>query len=151
MKRMLTCLALLAWLPLYVMAGEARLNTDHPELEGRLVELADKLRCVVCQNESVADSNSELATAMRRELRTQLAQGKTDQEAIDFMVARYGDFVLYEPPFKPVTYLLWFGPALFLMLGGGAWYLTLRRRRAVTDTPLSAQQQAAAKKLLQDS
>ncbi len=93
--------------------------------------LAEDLRCLVCQNESLAGSRAELAEDLRREIRAQMKAGKSDPEVIEYLTTRYGDFVLYRPPFKPVTYLLWLGPFLFLAIGGAVWYVTLRRRRQV--------------------
>lgn len=123
-------------------------NAENPVIEARLVKLAEDLRCLVCQNESLAGSHAELAEDLRREIREQMKAGKNDAEVIDYLTTRYGDFVLYRPPFKPVTYLLWLGPLLFLGIGGAAWYMTLRRRRAVQDTPVDEQKLAAAAQLL---
>jgi cytochrome c-type biogenesis protein CcmH len=90
--------------------------------------LEEELRCLVCQNQTLADSNAPLAEDLRREVRELAAQGKNDQEIKDYLVARYGDFVLYKPPVKQTTWLLWFGP--FALLAGGAvvWAMVLRRR-----------------------
>ena len=114
--------------------GEARPLADDPVIEQRMVNLAEDLRCLVCQNESLAGSKAELAEDLRREIRDQMKAGKDDKEVIEYLTTRYGDFVLYRPPFKPVTYLLWLGPLLFLGIGGAAWVATLRRRRAVQVT-----------------
>jgi cytochrome c-type biogenesis protein CcmH len=103
-------------------------NADDPVIEARLINLAEDLRCLVCQNESLAGSHAALAEDLRREIRAQMKAGKDDREVIAYLTDRYGDFVLYRPPFKPVTWLLWLGPVLFLGVGGGAWFLTLRRR-----------------------
>jgi len=129
---------------------EARPNADDPVIEQRMVNLADDLRCLVCQNESLAGSHAELAEDLRREIRSQMKAGKNDKEVIEYLTTRYGDFVLYRPPFKPVTYLLWFGPLLFLGIGGAAWVMTLRRRRAVQAVPVDEKKLAAAAQLLEE-
>ncbi|MHB1401260.1 MAG: cytochrome c-type biogenesis protein [Thiobacillus sp.] len=125
-------------------------NAEDPVIEQRLVNLAEDLRCLVCQNESLAGSHAELAEDLRREIRTQMKAGKDDREVIAYLTERYGDFVLYRPPFKPVTYLLWLGPLLFLGIGGGAWVMTLRRRRAVQAAPVDEKKLAAAAQLLEE-
>ena len=129
---------------------QAQPNADDPVIEQRLVNLAEDLRCLVCQNESLAGSKAELAEDLRREIRTQMKAGKDDREVIAYLTERYGDFVLYRPPFKPVTYLLWLGPLLFLGIGGGAWVMTLRRRRAVQAAPVDEKKLAAAAQLLEE-
>ncbi len=129
---------------------EARPLADDPEIEQRMINLAEDLRCLVCQNESLAGSHAELAEDLRREIRGQMKAGKDDKEVIEYLTTRYGDFVLYRPPFKPVTYLLWLGPLLFLGIGGAAWYATLRRRRAVQDAPVDEKKLAAAAQLLKE-
>jgi cytochrome c-type biogenesis protein CcmH len=96
--------------------------------EARLKNLEEELRCLVCQNQTLADSNAPLAEDLRREVRELAQQGKSDAEIKQYLVARYGDFVLYKPPVKPTTYLLWFGPFAFLLGGGLVWYVVLRRR-----------------------
>ena len=131
-------------------AKEALPNAEDPEIEQRMVRLAEDLRCLVCQNESLAGSKAELAEDLRREIRAQMKAGKDDKEVIAYLTERYGDFVLYRPPFKPVTWLLWLGPVLFLGIGGGAWYMTLRRRRAVQDAPVDEKKLAAAAQLLEE-
>lgn len=129
---------------------EALPITDDPVIEQRLVNLAEDLRCLVCQNESLAGSHAELAEDLRREIRQQMKAGKNDKEVIEYLTTRYGDFVLYRPPFKPVTYLLWLGPLLFLGIGGAAWVTTLRRRRAMQVPPLDEKKLAAAAQLLEE-
>lgn len=131
-------------------AGEAAPNAEDPVIEQRMIKLSEDLRCLVCQNESLAGSHAELAEDLRREIRAQMKAGKSDREVLDYLIARYGDFVLYQPPFKPVTYLLWLGPLLFLLIGGGVWYATLKKRRALKETPLDEKQLAAAEQLLND-
>ena len=129
---------------------EALPNAEDPEIEQRMVRLAEDLRCLVCQNESLAGSHAELAEDLRREIRAQMKAGKNDKEVVDYLTERYGDFVLYRPPFKPVTYLLWLGPLLFLAVGGGAWIMTLRRRRAAAAIPQDEKKLAAAAQLLEE-
>ena len=131
-------------------AGEAAPNAEDPVIEQRMIKLAEDLRCLVCQNESLAGSHAELAEDLRREIREQMKAGKNDKEVIEYLTNRYGDFVLYHPPFKPVTYLLWLGPLLFLLIGGGAWYATLKKRRTLKETPVDEKQLAAAEQLLEE-
>ncbi|MDP2786537.1 MAG: cytochrome c-type biogenesis protein CcmH [Pseudomonadota bacterium] len=131
-------------------AGEAAPVGEDPVIEQRMVKLSEDLRCLVCQNESLAGSHAELAEDLRKEIRTQMKAGKGDKEVIEYLTTRYGDFVLYRPPFKPLTYLLWLGPLLFLGIGGGVWYVTLKKRRAQIDTPVDEKQLAAAAQLLDE-
>ncbi len=148
MKSLLFALLFLLGTPL--LAGEAAPVGEDPAIEQRMVNLASDLRCLVCQNESLAGSHAELAEDLRREIRAQMKAGKSDQEVIEYLTTRYGDFVLYRPPFKPVTYVLWLGPLLFLGLGLAAWYLVLKKRRATQNPPLDAQQLAAAAQILDE-
>jgi cytochrome c-type biogenesis protein CcmH len=97
--------------------------------EQRIRQLEEKLRCLVCQNQSLADSNAELAGDLRKQVRDQVAAGRSDEEIVAYLVQRYGDFVLYEPPFKATTALLWVGPFLLLAAGAGFLVLAVRRRR----------------------
>ena len=134
-------------LPAFSYAGQAKELAADPVLEKRMVGLAEKLRCLVCQNETLASSHAELAEDLRREVREQMRMGKSDQEIIDYLVARYGDFVLYQPPMKRYTLLLWFGPFALLLIGAGVLVYQLRKRRkTVQETELTpeAQQRAAA-------
>jgi cytochrome c-type biogenesis protein CcmH len=136
-------------LPAFSYAGEAQDMAADPVLEKRMIGLAEKLRCLVCQNESLASSHAELAQDLRREVRDQMAQGKDDQEILDYLVARYGDFVLYEPPVKSYTLLLWFGPFALLLTGGGVLYYQLRKRRqTVQESVLTPEAQKRAESLL---
>lgn len=137
-------------LSLVAHAGEAQPNAEDPVIEQRLIKMAKDLRCLVCQNESLAGSRAELAEDLRREIREQIKAGKSDQEVIAYLTERYGDFVLYRPAFKPVTYLLWLGPLLFLGVGAGIWYLTLKKRRAIEAIPADEKQLAAAAQLLDE-
>lgn len=131
----MSALLLAAALTAPVWANEAAPNADDPVIEQRMNRLAEDLRCLVCQNESLAGSRAELAEDLRREIRAQMKAGKSDPEVIEYLTTRYGDFVLYRPPFKPVTYLLWLGPFLFLAIGGAVWTVTLRRRRQLQTHP----------------
>jgi cytochrome c-type biogenesis protein CcmH len=148
MKHLLMSAFLLLAVPAW--AGEAAPNAEDPVIEQRMINLAEDLRCLVCQNESLAGSHAELAEDLRREIRAQMKEGKDDKQVIEYLTTRYGDFVLYRPPFKPVTYLLWLGPLAFLGIGVGVWYLTLKRRRALQDTPVDEKQLAAAAQLLDE-
>ena len=109
-------------------AKEAAPMAEDLAIEKRMVAISEELRCLVCQNESLSGSHAELAQDLRREIRKMIGEGKTDQEILDFMVARYGDFVRYRPPMKPTTWLLWGGPFLLLAGGIGALIAFLRRR-----------------------
>jgi len=133
-------------------AAEAVALADDPVVEQRLIVIAEELRCLVCQNESLAGSRAELAMDLRREVRTLIKAGKSDAEIKEFLVSRYGDFVLYKPPVKPITWLLWFGPLLLLF---GAVIFLLRIIRASqkeTDQPkLDDAQRAKAQALLHDT
>ena len=117
------------------------------DLDRRVAELSQELRCLVCQNQTLAESNAPLAVDLRNQVREQLAAGKTEQDVIDFMVARYGDFVLYRPPFKASTLFLWVGPFVFLLLG--AWLLVRRVGRRAPEVSLSDEDRARAAKLLE--
>ncbi len=108
-------------------AKEAIPEAQDPALEARMVHITAELRCLVCQNQTIADSHADLAVDLRRQVREQLTAGRSDAEIVDYMTARYGDFVLYRPPFKTITVLLWLGPAL--MLGGGLLVLAIVLRR----------------------
>jgi cytochrome c-type biogenesis protein CcmH len=99
-----------------------------PVLEARVLKLSAQLRCLVCQNQTIADSNAELAVDLKRQVREMLGRGATDREVIDFMTARYGDFVLYRPPVKSSTAVLWFGPGVLLVVAVGVFLFILRRR-----------------------
>lgn len=101
----------------------------------RIRALEEKLRCLVCQNQTLADSNAELAGDLRREVREQVSAGKSDEEIVGFLVQRYGDFVLYEPPFKATTALLWLGPFLLLAAAAGVLIVAVRRRRNAPEEP----------------
>lgn len=134
-KRVLSLL--LAATPLLVYAEQAPRPAPDPILEKRVLTIAEELRCLVCQNQTIADSDAALAVDLRGQVREKLAQGMSDRDVTDFMVERYGDFVLYRPPVKTTTWLLWFGP--FLLLAGGLIGLGLKliRRPHTEPTALS--------------
>jgi len=146
MRRLLVLL-LLAALAWSASAREARPLADDEAVEQRLIGIAEELRCLVCQNESLAGSRAELALDLRREIRTLIRSGKSDAEILDFLVSRYGDFVRYRPPLKPATWLLWLGPFALLGVALAALFLHLRRR-GVAAAPLSAAERARAEALL---
>jgi cytochrome c-type biogenesis protein CcmH len=128
-------------------------RSDDPVTEKRLQKLSEELRCLVCQNQNIADSNAELAQDLRREVRSMIKAGKSDKEIVDFMVARYGDFVLYRPPVQGNTLLLWGGPVALLILGIIALIRYQRRRAervAAEDKPLSAEEASRAEALLKE-
>jgi cytochrome c-type biogenesis protein CcmH len=108
-------------------SGQAVDVAADPALEKRVQALAAELRCLVCQNQSLADSHAPLAIDLKNQVREQLQAGRSEREIIDYMTQRYGDFVLYRPPFKASTLLLWLGPALLLLIGGGLFWRTLRQ------------------------
>jgi cytochrome c-type biogenesis protein CcmH len=148
---MRTLLALLiALAPLAAAANEAQPTDLDPVAQKRLIDLTSQFRCLVCQNETIADSTADLAADLRREVREQIQAGKTDAEIRDFMTTRYGDFVLYRPPLKGTTVLLWFGPALLLVVGIVVLVRVMRsrRRRADADRPLSDEERSRAAALL---
>ncbi len=124
-----------AWVGATALAAEATPTAADPALEQRVNRLAAELRCLVCQNQSLADSHAPLAVDLKNRVREQLRAGRADHEVIDYMTARYGDFVLYRPPVKATTALLWAGPALLMAgaVGGLAW--ALRRQRRQTSAP----------------
>lgn len=133
------------------LAKEAAPLAQDEAVEKRMVEIAQDLRCLVCQNESLAGSHAELAEDLRREVRGLIKQGKTDQEVKDYLVSRYGDFVLYEPPVKPTTWLLWGGPFALLVVGILALMTYLRKRGTeLKRTELSEDELKRAEALLKD-
>jgi cytochrome c-type biogenesis protein CcmH len=137
-------------LALPILAGAVATPTEHdPVAAKRAVALSEQLRCLVCQNQSIAESNAELAVDLRRQIDEQIRAGKSDAEIIDFMTARYGDFVLYRPPFKAQTVLLWLGPLLLALAAIGGFGLTLKnRRRRFVERPLTDAERAEAERLL---
>jgi cytochrome c-type biogenesis protein CcmH len=132
------------------MAKEAAPMAADVEIEKRMVAISEELRCLVCQNESLAGSHAELAQDLRREIRKMIAEGKSDKEILDFMVGRYGDFVRYSPPVKPSTWLLWGGPFLLLAGGIGGLIVFLRQRKDSTKpAKLSEEERRRADALLE--
>jgi len=128
--------------------ADAKPASDDPALEKRVMGLANELRCLVCQNQTIADSHAPLAVDLREQIREQLKGGASEREVIDYMVARYGDFVRYRPPFNATTALLWTGPFLFVAVG--AWFLRRRiARRPAAAPELSAAERERAAKLLE--
>ena len=148
---MLLLLGLLVPQGLAAATGPGEVLAD-PALEARARDLTKQLRCLVCQNQSIDDSDADLARDLRRLVRERLRAGDTDEEVIAFMAARYGDFVLLRPPVRPGTYLLWFGPPLVLLAAGAGAALYLRRRRDGGDggppEPLSPDERARLDALL---
>jgi len=129
-------------------AADSTPAADDPQLDERVMALAENLRCLVCQNQTIADSPAELALDLKKQIREKMKQGMSDRDIIDYMVARYGDFVLYRPPLKGTTILLWFGPLLFLAAGLAALFYRLVRRRKNVGTELSDADRARAAALL---
>ena len=137
-------LILLAALLLAIAPAAAKVAepvASDPALEARMMALATELRCLVCQNQTIADSHADLAQDLRQQIREMLAQGKSERQILDYMTDRYGDFVLYRPPFKATTALLWIGPALLMVGALGSLAVVLRRRQRLSadafdpDTP----------------
>ena len=151
LKQGLTVLLAAWWLAVItpVMAGEAKPMSNDPVLEARVMVIAEELRCLVCQNETIAASHADLAVDLRSQIRIKLSQGQSNQQILDFMVARYGDFVLYRPPLKASTVLLWVGPFALLLLAGGVLALNIRRHRgAASGSSLTEAEQRRAQQLL---
>ena len=138
----------LAVLVAALVFSAAALPQESPDLEKRTMKIAAELRCLVCQNQTIADSSADLAVDLRRQIREALARGASEREVLDFMVQRYGDFVLYRPPLKASTVLLWCGP--FLLLALGVWLLARRVRAAARPAaaPLSDEERKRAAALL---
>ena len=134
-------------------AGEATPMATEPQVEARLLAFSEELRCLVCQNETLAASRAELADDLRNEIRRLIREGRSDAEIMDYLVARYGDFVRYRPPVKPTTWLLWFGPFVLLVFAALALVRYLRRRTALLGTAaadLSEAEKARVKSLLDE-
>jgi cytochrome c-type biogenesis protein CcmH len=133
---------------LLVLLFSGSLAAQGQDLDRRVADLANELRCLVCQNQTLADSNAPLAVDLRNQIRGQLEAGRSEQDVLDFMVARYGDFVLYKPPLKPSTVALWVGPFVILALGLALLARRIARRR-VPEPALSEAERAQAAKLLE--
>jgi len=146
------CKALFAALLACLMGGagakEAAPAAADPVLEARMLAVAAELRCLVCQNQTIADSHADLAVDLRNQVREMLRQGKSRDDVIAYMTARYGDFVLYRPPMKATTLLLWFGPLLLVVAGLVVLFRRLARRRSTDEMELSAAERERARKLL---
>ena len=141
----------LAVLALAAHGKEAQPLSDDPELEARVLTIAEELRCLVCQNETIAASNADLAVDLRGQIRSQLRAGRNEREIIEYMVERYGDFVLFKPPLKPTTWLLWGGPFVLLVAMAGWLAHMLRRRRAevaAAQAPMSDEERRRARERL---
>ena len=124
-------------------------SDDDPVVEERLKHLSKELRCLVCQNETLSDSQAGLADDLRREIREQIRAGKSDQEILNFLTQRYGQFILYRPQVTPTTYLLWFGPFLLLLIGLLVLFRYIRQRRdAISEKPLTVEERSRATELL---
>lgn len=135
--------------PLAASAQEVRALADDPAVEARLKTLALELRCLVCQNQTLADSNAPLAEDLRREVREMIAKNMTDEAIVEFLVTRYGDFVRYRPPLKVSTVLLWVGPFLLLGIGGAVLLVSLRKRnQQIDDLSFSDEERRQVARLL---
>ena len=151
LKQGLTVLLAAWWLAVTmpVVANEAKPMSNDPVLEARVMVIAEELRCLVCQNETIAASHADLAVDLRSQIRIKLTQGQSSQQILDFMVARYGDFVLYRPPLKASTVLLWVGPFALLLLAAGVLVLNIRRHRgAAARGSMTEAEQRRAQQLL---
>lgn len=151
-KGLVILLLLIFIVPSSAWSKEAIPVAEDPEIEKRMLALTMDLRCLVCQNESIADSRADFSNDIRREIRTQIKANKSDQEIIQFLVDRYGDFVLYNPPMKPTTILLWFGPVALFVVGLGSLVVYLRRRREqIEEVSLSEVELKKAEALLNEN
>lgn len=138
-----------------VLAGSAIAGVEYrefanPEQQEAYESLTSELRCLVCQNQTIADSNADLASDLRRQVYEMLQQGKSREDIVRFMTERYGDFVLYNPPFKAITGLLWLGPVLFLLTGLFIVFMVVRKKKNQTGTALSAEQHEKIRSLLEE-
>jgi len=142
-------LALITAAGFAVSAKEAQPSAADPVLEERVMTLSRELRCLVCQNETLADSRADLAEDLRNQIREQMKAGKSDKEIITFLTDRYGKFVLYRPPVDPTTYLLWFGPFVLLLAGLLLLFRYVKQRSGlIAESPLSAEERRRAEALL---
>ncbi|PKO53664.1 MAG: cytochrome C biogenesis protein [Betaproteobacteria bacterium HGW-Betaproteobacteria-20] len=142
-------LALFLMQSVMVFAQEAQSLQSNAAVEAQVQRLSKELRCLVCQNQTIADSHAGLAEDLKLEIREMATKGMTDQAIVDYLVARYGDFVRYRPPLKLSTVLLWLGPFALLLAGGIGLFLMLRRRQKImVDTPLSADEARKVRELL---
>jgi cytochrome c-type biogenesis protein CcmH len=147
MRLLLAFVLFLLAAPAFAISDPAE-ELPNPQQEARAEEIGRQLRCLVCQNESIEDSGADLARDLRRIVRQQVAAGKSDQEVIAWLVARYGNFVRLRPPFEASTVLLWFSPALALAVGIGTVFVARRANRAAAPPPLSKAERARLQRLL---
>ena len=137
------------YLPVTSALSKEAQPAEDPQIEQRMRNLTQQLRCLVCQNETLADSQADLAEDLRREIREQMRAGKTDQQILAYLTQRYGDFVLYRPPIKSTTYLLWFGPFVLLIIGLIVLYRYVKHRKElIPESPLTADERRRAEQLL---
>lgn len=149
MNRLFLLLLIVASLSGLGMAKEAKPSSDDPALEERVMNLSKELRCLVCQNETLADSRADLAEDLRNQIREQMKAGKSDKEIVGYLTQRYGKFILYNPPVDPTTYLLWFGPFVLLLAALVILFRFVKQRRElITDQPLSTDERQRAEDLL---
>jgi cytochrome c-type biogenesis protein CcmH len=149
MRKSLLLLILLSSLSLTLAAKEAQPSAADPVLEARVMKLSKELRCLVCQNETLADSRADLAVDLRDQIREQMRAGQSDQQIIGYLTNRYGKFILYNPPIDPTTYLLWFGPFVLLLAGLAFLFRYVKQRRdLISEQPLSDADRHRAETLL---
>jgi cytochrome c-type biogenesis protein CcmH len=155
MTRSLLLALLLLCLPVSIAFAQVEVEdrpSDDPVIEQRLAKLSQELRCLQCQNQTLADSPAGLAADLRREIRAQMKAGKSDQEIIAFLTQRYGDFILYRPRVTAATYLLWFGPFVLLLGGLIVLFRYIKQRRdSIAEQPLTAEDRRRAEEMLASS
>jgi cytochrome c-type biogenesis protein CcmH len=148
-KRIVILITVLLGAWVSVSAKEAQPSAADPVLEERVMKLSRELRCLVCQNETLADSRADLAVDLRNQIREQMKAGKSDKEIIAYLTDRYGKFVLYRPPVDPTTYLLWFGPFILLLAGLVLLFRYVKQRSGlIAESPLSSEERRRAEALL---
>ena len=148
MKQIVLAITFILFVASLIAAKDAQ-PADDAQLEQRMRNLTQQLRCMVCRNETLADSQADLAADMRQQIREQMKAGRSDQEIIGFLTQRYGDFILYKPPVKTTTYLLWFGPFVLLLGGTAMLYRYVKRRsELIREKPLTADERRRAEELL---
>jgi cytochrome c-type biogenesis protein CcmH len=149
MKRIGLIFLVLCFLTSLALAKEAKPLSNDPELEKRVMALSEQLRCLVCQNETLAGSRADLAEDLRNQIREQMKAGKSDKEIINYLTTRYGKFILYNPPVDPTTYLLWFGPFVLLVAGLLLLFRYVKQRSGIiAESPLSMEERRRAEALL---
>ncbi|MES9896387.1 MAG: cytochrome c-type biogenesis protein [Candidatus Thiodiazotropha endolucinida] len=151
MRLFVLIFTLLFALPAVQAATLADYSFDEPGKAEDFRDIIEKMRCLVCQNESLAGSNAELAIDLRNEIYEMMKSGQEKEDIINFMVARYGDFVLYSPPLKPTTYPIWFGPLIVFLVGGVVLFRILKRKSVARETELSAEEEQRLNRLLNQS